>query len=90
MASDADTILAPGISSNPYRQGGRPTISGTRITVEIILDKLAGGQTIEDILADYPHLTREQILNAIAYAARLVHSQSPADAHVNATREVSE
>ena len=65
-----DTVLAPGISSNPLRQGGRPTIAGTRITVEIILDKLAAGQIIEDILADYPHLTCEQALNAVAYAAR--------------------
>ncbi len=90
MGGDTDTILAPGISSNPRRQGGRPTITGTRITVEIILDKLAGGQTIEDIIADYPHLTREQILNAIAYAARLVHSQSPTDAHANVAGEASE
>ena len=85
-----DTILAPGISSNPLRQGGRPTIRGTRITVEIILDKLAAGQTIDDILADYPRLTREQILNAVAYAARLVHSQAPSDAHSNAIGETLE
>ncbi len=85
-----DMLLAPGISSNPLRQGGRPTISGTRITVELILDKLAAGQTIENILADYPHLTREHILNAIAYAARLVHSQSPVDANISAIGEITE
>ena len=72
-----DTRLAPGIVTNPLRQGGRPTLAGTRITVELVLDKLAADQTIDDILADYPHLTREQILNAIAYAAQLVHSQLP-------------
>ncbi len=66
-----DTILAEGIVSNPLRQGGRPTIAGTRITVELVLDKLAADQTIDDILADYPHLNRAQILNAIAYAAQL-------------------
>lgn len=68
----ADTQLAPGIVTNPERQGGRPTITGTRITVEIILDKLAAGRTIDDILVDYPHLTRRQILDAIAFAAQLV------------------
>lgn len=72
-----DTILAPGIVTNPLRQGGRPTLAGTRITVELVLDKSAADQTIDDILADYPHLTRDQILNAIAYAAQLVHSQQP-------------
>lgn len=69
MAED-DALLAPGISSNTRCQGGRPTIAGTRVTVEIVLDKLAAGQTIEAILVDSPHLTRDQILNAIAYAAR--------------------
>lgn len=68
----ADTQLAPGIVTNPERQGGRPTITGTRITVEIILDKLAAGRTIDDILVDYPHLTRRQILDAIAFAAQVV------------------
>jgi len=72
-----DTQLAPGIVTNPLRQGGRSTLAGTRITLELVLDKLAADQTIDDILADYPHLTREQILNAIAYAAHLVHSQQP-------------
>ena len=70
-----DTLLAPGIVTNPLRQGGRPTLAGTRITVELVLDKLASDQTIDSILADYPHLTRVQILHAIAYAAQLVHSQ---------------
>lgn len=70
-----DTQLEPGIVANPLRQGGRPTLAGTRITVELVLDKLAADQTIDEVLADYPHLAREQVLNAIAYAAQLVHSQ---------------
>jgi len=40
---------------------GKPVIRGTRITVELILNKLAAGQTVEQILEDYPHLTREGI-----------------------------
>ncbi len=72
----ADTQIAPGIVTNPQRQGGRPTIQGTRITVELVLDQLAAGHSIEDILTDYPHLTREHVLHAIAYAAQLVHAQA--------------
>jgi uncharacterized protein (DUF433 family) len=63
-----DTVLAPGIVMNPERQGGRPTVAGTRITVEHLLDKHAAGRSIDDILVDYPHLQREQVLDAIAYA----------------------
>jgi len=51
---------------------GKPVIRGTRITVELILTKLAAGQTIERILEDYPHLTREGIVAAIEYAAESV------------------
>ena len=75
-----DTVLAPGIVKNLERQGGRPTIAGTRITVERILDKLAAGRSIDDILVDYPHLRREQVLDAIAYAAQLVRTTVPAGA----------
>jgi uncharacterized protein (DUF433 family) len=56
---------------NPERQGGRPTIAGTRITVERVLDKLTAGRSVDGILADYPHLRREQVLEAIAYVAQL-------------------
>jgi uncharacterized protein (DUF433 family) len=45
-----DTVLAPGIVMNPERQGGRPTVAGTRITVEHLLDKHAAGRSIDDIL----------------------------------------
>ena len=51
----------PMIVSNPKIMVGKPVIKGTRITVELILEKLAAGQTIEQILEDYPHLTREGI-----------------------------
>ena len=48
---------------------GKPTIRGTRIWVSLILDQLAAGATFEDIVENYPHLTREDILAAIAYGA---------------------
>jgi uncharacterized protein (DUF433 family) len=47
---------------------GKPVIKGTRITVEIILEKLAADISIEDVLGDYPDLERADVLAALAYA----------------------
>ena len=60
------------IESNPKIMVGKPVIRGTRITVELILDKLAAGETVEQILDDYPHLTREGIRAALEFAAKSV------------------
>jgi len=56
------------IVSNPKVMMGKPVIVGTRITVELILEKLAAGESIEDILQAHPHLTRDAILAALAFA----------------------
>ncbi len=48
---------------------GKPVIVGTRIPVELILEKIAAGETFEQILEAHPRLTREAILAAIAFAA---------------------
>jgi uncharacterized protein (DUF433 family) len=48
---------------------GKPVIAGTRITVELILEKLAAGESIEQILESHPRLTREAISAALHYAA---------------------
>ena len=53
---------------------GKAVVSGTRITVELILEKLAGGETIEEILDSHPRLTREGILAALDYASRVLWS----------------
>ena len=53
---------------------GKPVIKGTRITVDLILEKLAGDVPIEQILEDYPHLTHEDVLAAVAYARSLLPS----------------
>ncbi|WP_234831457.1 DUF433 domain-containing protein [Sphingobium yanoikuyae] len=53
---------------DPEIMGGTPVIRGTRMTVYSVLGKLAGGDTIEDILADNPHLTREAVETAALYA----------------------
>ena len=48
---------------------GKPCIRGTRIWVSLILDQLAAGETSEDVLSNYPQLTHQDILAAIAYGA---------------------
>ncbi len=48
---------------------GKPVIAGTRITVELILDKLAAGEAVEDILNAHPRLTPEAIQAALAFAS---------------------
>jgi len=57
------------IISDPSIMMGKPVITGTRITVEIILEKLSSGETIEQILKAYPRLTKESILQALGFAA---------------------
>ena len=57
------------IEINPKIMFGKPVIKGTRITVEHILRKLAGGMIVDDILADHPHLTPDDVYAAAAFAA---------------------
>lgn len=49
---------------------GKPVIKGTRITVELILEKLSKGETMQDILVAHPHITLEAIHAALAFAAQ--------------------
>ncbi len=62
------------IVSDPSVMMGKPVVRGTRITVELILEKLAAGETIEQILEAYPHLTREGIQAALSFAAEALLS----------------
>lgn len=57
------------ISVDPARMQGLPCIRGTRITVSAVLGQLAAGQSIDDILTDYPQLSREDVLAALEFAA---------------------
>jgi uncharacterized protein (DUF433 family) len=57
------------IEINPAIMFGKPVIKGTRITVELILRKLAGGLTVDEILIDHPHLNPDDIYAAAAFAA---------------------
>jgi uncharacterized protein (DUF433 family) len=64
------------IEINPAVMLGKPVIRGTRITVELILRKLAEGATENELVEDYPHLTPEDIRAAIAYgAASVAHEE---------------
>ncbi len=60
------------IESNYQIMLGKPVIKGTRITVELILKKLAGGFTVDDLLGSYDQLKKEDILAAIEYAANVI------------------
>lgn len=53
---------------DPSILGGKPIIKGTRISAELILKLLSSGMTIKEILDDYPHLKKEDILAAVEYA----------------------
>jgi uncharacterized protein (DUF433 family) len=56
---------------------GKPVIRGTRLAVEFILELLAAGQSENEILANYPGLTREDILACLCYASYLAHDTKP-------------
>lgn len=56
---------------------GKPVIAGTRITVELILEKLGAGETLEEILDQYPRLTRAAVLAAIQFATHQSTSRRP-------------
>ncbi|MCR4419231.1 MAG: DUF433 domain-containing protein [Clostridia bacterium] len=62
------------ITSNPRVLMGKPVIAGTRIPVELILEKLAAGETVEQILKAHPRLTEEGIRAALAFAAEAIRA----------------
>ena len=57
------------ITFDPARMGGKPCIRNMRITVGTIVGQIGAGQAIDSLLADYPYLEREDILQALRYAA---------------------
>ena len=57
---------------DPKILAGKPIIEGTRISVEFVLEMLSSGMSFEDILEEYPHLKREDILAALLYATSLL------------------
>lgn len=63
------------IEQKPGVLGGKPVIKGTRLGVDLILEKVGNGESIEELLIAYPHLTRESILACISYGASLVRNE---------------
>lgn len=62
------------ITSDPNIMMGKPTIVGTRITVESILEKLASGESIEQILTAHPRLSKEHVFAALDFAAQALRA----------------
>lgn len=63
------------ITMDPGLHHGRPVIRGMRISVQDLLDYLAGGMSVEEILADFPELTREDVQACFAFAAEQVRER---------------
>ena len=63
------------LTMEPGKRGGRPCIRGLRITVYDVLSYLAAGMSREEILADFPYLTNEDISACLAFAAEREHRQ---------------
>jgi len=59
------------ITMNPDIMGGKPCVRGMRVTVGMIVEALAAGRTVADLLADFPYLEEQDIREALAFAARL-------------------
>jgi uncharacterized protein (DUF433 family) len=57
------------ITQNPAVMGGKPCIRGLRVTVGMIVGQIGAGRTIDELLVDYPYLERDDILEALRYAA---------------------
>jgi uncharacterized protein (DUF433 family) len=67
----------PYIHSDPDILYGKPVVRGTRLAVAFLLDLFAGGWTEEDVLREYPGLTREGLRAALAYASDRIAEDAP-------------
>ncbi len=68
--------IAHYIEVNPKIMMGKPVIKGTRITVEMVLEKLSAGETIEAIQEAHPHISKEQIQAALGFAAQSLKGEN--------------
>ncbi|MDZ4350289.1 MAG: DUF433 domain-containing protein [Xanthomonadaceae bacterium] len=64
------------IVSDPDILVGKPTVKGTRISVELLLDRLADGWSVEDILEAYPHITRQDVRAALAFVSEIFKEET--------------
>jgi uncharacterized protein (DUF433 family) len=63
------------ITLDPAVMGGRACVRGLRVTVGMVVGQIGAGQSIEELLADYPYLEREDVLQALRYAAWLAEER---------------
>jgi uncharacterized protein (DUF433 family) len=63
------------ITVDPSVMGGKPCIRGMRVTVGMIVESVAAGRSVPDLLADFPYLEAEDIREALTYAARLAQGR---------------
>jgi len=63
------------ITLDSHIMAGKPIIKGTRITVELILRLLGEGETVEEILHEYPQVTREDVFAALKYATHIIEEE---------------
>lgn len=80
MAAVRDRVNLDGMTSDwieidPEVCNGRPVLRGTRIAVQSVLEMLAAGDSVEDVLVAFPSLRREQVLACVDHAARLMGNQ---------------
>jgi uncharacterized protein (DUF433 family) len=75
MGDTRNEALLARLETDPKVCGGQMCVKGTRIPVTLILDALAAGETIEDLLRGYPTLAREDIAAALAYGAKLARER---------------
>ena len=68
------------VVSDPNVMMGKPVIAGTRISVKLIVEKLAAGESVEQILEAHPRLTREAIQAALAFAGQPLNSRTDGSA----------
>jgi uncharacterized protein (DUF433 family) len=74
------------ITRNPRILLGKPTIRGTRISVELVLDHLSGNLDLDDLFAAYPELTIEDVKAVLAYASQVVGEAARAEATAHAAQ----
>ena len=63
------------VTRDPAVMGGKACIRGTRVTVGMIVNQIGEGRSIDEVLSDYPYLAREDVLQALRYAAFLVEDR---------------
>jgi len=68
-------MAQPTITCDPSIMMGKPIVSGTRITVELILEKLAAGESVEQIIEAHPALTRDALQAALRFAAEAMRTE---------------